>query len=199
MVTSCRPVSTGEGRNLLAPGPEAMLLAVCVDGANEMWPKLSSIADVGALLTAYPGADWKGLLREAAGFGQKRSLLVGVQVAETVLGCPLPEAFREEASKDPVAHRLAQTAAMRMLAEESFQTGIVRQSQFAFQTRDRMSDRGRYLSRLLFVPSAMDLSRFPLPDALYSLYFCIRPFRLAWNAWQGPAPRIPWTDTKQNS
>jgi hypothetical protein len=198
MAQACRTISTGEGQRLLAPGPEAMLLAVCVDGANEMWPKLSSIADVGALLTAFPGADWNGLLREAAGFGQKRSLLVGAQVAEAVLGCSLPEAFREEASKDPPARRFAGEAAGQMLAGESLRAGILRQSRFTFQTRDRGYGRRRYLSRLLFVPGAMDLIRFPLPKALYPLYFCIRPFRLAWTVCHGSARRIPLTNQKSN-
>jgi hypothetical protein len=62
---------------------------------------------------------------------------------------------------------------------------MVLQCQFAFQTRERLRDRRRYIFRSLFVPSAMDLKLLPLPDALYPMYSCMRPFRLAWNAWRG--------------
>jgi hypothetical protein len=62
-----------------------------------MWAKLSSIADVGALVAAWPGADWQGLLADAARFGQKRSLLVGVAVANLLLASPMPEVFRDAA------------------------------------------------------------------------------------------------------
>ena len=190
MSEACRPIETGAGRSVLAPGPEAMLLAVCMDGANEMWAKLSSVADAGALLSNVAGADWAGLLRDAARFGQKRSLLTGALLAELLLGCPLPEAFRKEARRDAPAGRLAKTAADRMLSERSLQTGVVRQSWFAFQTRDRFRDRARFLYRLLFVPGAADLNQISLPDAWYPLYSCLRPFRLAWDAVRGKPRRI---------
>lgn len=193
MAQSCRPLAMDGGLSLLAPGPEAMLLAVCLDGANEMWGKLSSVADAGRLLTAFPGADWAGLLREASRFGQKRSLLVGAHLAVILLDCPLPEAFQPEARQDAAARRLAGKAAKQMLAETSLRTGMVWQSQFAYRTRERTRDRWRFLSRLLFVPGAMELNQIVLPDAFYPLYSCMRPFRLAWDALRGRRPRrIAW-------
>lgn len=190
LAQACRPLAMDGGRSLLAPGPEAMLLAVCLDGANEMWAKLSSVADAAMLLSAFPGADWAGLLREASRFGQKRSLWVGAQLAEILLACPLPEAFRPESRLDAAARRLAEMAAARLLAETSLQTGIVRQSRFALQTRERMRDRWRFLSRLLFVPGAVELNQMALPGALYPLYACLRPFRLAGDALRGRSRRI---------
>ena len=195
MAQSCRSLALDGGPSLWAPGPEAMLLAVCLDGANEMWGKLSAVADAGRLLTAFPGADWAGLLREASRFGQKRSLLVGAHLAEILLDCPLPEAFRQESRQDVAARRLAGLAAKQMLAETSLRTGMVWQSQFAYRTRERMRDRWRFLSRLLFVPGAVELNQIVLPDAFYPLYSCMRPFRLAWDALRGRRPRrIAWAE-----
>ena len=190
MVGACRSIALGDGRACFAPGPEAMLLAVCMDGANEMWAKLSSVADAAALLSNVAGADWAGLLRDAGRLGQKRSLLTGVLVAEQVLGCVLPEVFRKAAAGDSAARRLAKAAADRMLSERSLRTGAVRRAGYAFCTRDRLRDRARFLFRLLFVPGAADLNQMSLPDAWHPLYSCLRPFRLAWDAARGRARRI---------
>lgn len=196
MVAACRPLDMGEGRSLLAPGPEAMLMAVCLDGANEMWSKLSSIADVGALVAAWPGADWAGLLADAARFGQKRSVAVGVAVANLLLASPMPEAFREVARQDPAVQRLAMQAVGRMRAGLSLKTAAWRQSRFALLTRERMRDRWRYAVQVLFVPGAMDLHQVALPDVCYPVYSILRPVRLAWTAWQGGSRRITLVDGK---
>lgn len=190
MVGACRSIALGDGRACFAPGPEAMLLAVCMDGANEMWAKLSSVADAAALLSNVAGADWAGLLRDAGRLGQKRSLLTGVLVAQQVLGCMLPEAFHKDAEEDPAAGRLAKAAADRMLAERSLRTGAARRAGYALRTRERFRDRVRFLSRSLFVAGAADLNQISLPDAWYPLYSCFRPFRLAWDAARGRARRI---------
>ena len=196
MAQACQPVPVGAGAALLAPGPEAMLLAVCADGTNEMWGKVSSVADVAALLTAFPGADWSGLLRAAGRFGLRRSLQIGTWLAEILLACPRPEAFRA-ARRDPVAQRLAQAAARRIRAEESLHTGMIRQTLFSWRSRDRLRDRGRFLARLLFVPGAVELSQIALPERWYPLYSCLRPFRLAGDAWRGRSRRIVAGTPKQ--
>ena len=189
MATACRPVPLGAGGTLLAPGPEAMLLAVCADGANEMWGKLSAVADVATLLTAFPGADWPGLLRDAGRFGLRRSLLLGAWLAEMLLACPRPEPFRT-AHEEPAAQRLAAAAARRILAEKAPKISLIRQTLFTLLTRDRFRDRGRFLRRLLFVPGAVELNQIALPAGLYPLYSCLRPFRLAWDAWRGRSRRV---------
>ena len=189
MAAACRPLPLRAGGTLLAPGPEAMLLAVCADGANEMWGKLSAVADVAALLAAFPGADWLGLLRDAGRFGLRRSLLIGVGLAEILLASPRPEPFRT-AREEPAAQRLALAAARRIRAEESLKTGMIRQTLFALRSRDRVRDRGRFLRRLLFTPGAVELSQIALPAGLYPLYSCLRPFRLAWDAWRGRSRRV---------
>lgn len=198
METFCRNLPTGEGESLLAPGPEAMMLAVCVDGANELWPKLSSVADAAALLSRFPDADWAGLMEAAARLGHRRSVLVGAQVAHLLLGCPLPSAIREAAARVRAVRRLAEEAAARMAAGVSLSTGIVRQSAFAFRTREGWSDRMRFLGRLLFVPGAADLHQMPLPSAGYPLYSCTRPFRLAGDAFRGRSRRVASAGASSN-
>lgn len=179
MASACRRIPLGDKRSLWAPGPEAMLLAVCMDGANEMWVKLSSVADAGALLAKYPGLDWGRFLGAAAGLGQRRSLLVGACLAEELLGCGMPPAFRDGEQRDPAARRLAREAAERLRTLAPRHSIVFRQSGFAFRTRDRARDRVRFLGRLLFVPGAYEFGT--RPGMPYVLHAAMRPFRLAWD------------------
>jgi hypothetical protein len=191
MAKSCRPLPLDDGQHLIAPGPEAMLLAVCLDGANEMWCKLSSIADVAALLTTYPDGDWHGLFKDAASLGQQRSLLVGVEIATALLGCPLPTAFRKESHQDPLACRLAGRVIAGIRKDPACRISTLRQCQFSYRTRERWRDRWRYVTRLLFVPNAIELNMLALPSALLILHSLIRPPRLAWDALRPGKRRRP--------
>lgn len=198
IVDECGLVPLGEGHQIRAPGPAAMLLAVCMDGANEAWAKLSSVADVGALLAKHPSAGWAKLLEDAARLGNRRSVLVGAQVAEILLGCSLPDVFKIAAGRDPASRRLAMEAAGRMRRGDSLRTGSRRRIGFAASSRDGWRGRGRFWGRLLFVPGAADLQQIALPDALYPLYSCLRPFRLAWDALRGRPRRLGMAETGSN-
>jgi hypothetical protein len=83
-----------------------------------------------------------------------------------------------------------------MRAGISLKTGAWRQNRFAFQTRERMRDRWRFATRVVFVPGAMDLHQVSLPELCYPFYSILRPIRLAWTAWQGGSRRITLVDGK---
>ena len=168
-------------RSLRAPGPEAMLLTVCIDGVQDMWTKLAAVADVAHLLTAFPLADWDRLMEDAAAMGQKRTLLVGVSVANRLLDCPLPKAFRDAVHADAEAVRLSELAANQMRAGAAGTLRLDRTFLFVFRTRERVRDQWRFVWRSLFVPGLAELDQIPLPPALYALYALTRPFRLAWD------------------
>lgn len=180
MAEACRWLPIDARNRLLVPGPEAMLLAVCLDGINEMWIKLSSVADVAALLAKHADRDWGGFLEIAGRRGLRRALLIGAGVAEELLELEPPAAFREAVRRDPAARRLAREAAGRLRTEAPRHAVVVRQAGYALRSRERILDRLRFVVRLLFVPGAGDLDRWRLPDALLPLLALARPFRLAW-------------------
>jgi hypothetical protein len=180
MAAACRQIPNAAFPGLSAPGPAEMLLAVCLDGANEMWIKLSAVADVGALIAKHADVDWARYLAEAKRLGHRRSLLVGAALAEDLLGAVLPAAFREGLRNDPAARRLAEQVAARLRSAAPRQNLAFRQSVFALRTRERFRDRWRFLRRLLFVPGAYEFTRWPWPRALQPLYSLVRPLRLAW-------------------
>jgi hypothetical protein len=177
---SCHPLEVGNGQCLAAPGPEAMLLAVCVDAACDLWGRLSAAADVAALLARHPAGGWNKLLDDATRLGQRRSVLVGAAVADELLGASLPIEIREAAYRDATARRLAAQAVARLRGGAPVQGSTARKCLFALRTREGARDRARYAARLLFVANSPDLNLMALPSPLYFLYSAVRPIRLGW-------------------
>ena len=169
-------------RTIATVKPTSMLVIVCMGGACEMWKKLSDVVDVAALLSTYRDTDWPGLLGWAERWGEKRSVLIGVHMAGSLLGLKMPRAFEDALRKDTGARKLAQAAAQRIMGGGSTALDTVRERMFALRTRSRTGDGGRYLLRELFVPSTVELNMISLPRWLYSAYYCIRPIRLLWDA-----------------
>ena len=176
----CRPLDLGTGRVVQAPGPEGMFWAVCLDGAQEMWLKLSSVADAAQLLAAHADGEWGGVLREAARFGHDRSLRVGARLAEILLGADVPRVLRDAAGADAEAGRLAEEAAARLRAGAPSLRDGWRQKWYACRTLSRLRDRGRFAARLLFVPGPVEIRSRPgwVPGGVWAGW---RPFRLAWD------------------
>lgn len=181
LAASCRPLPVDERHILKTPGPEAMLIAVCVDGVQDMWSKFSAVADVGHLLNAWPDANWAQLLDDATATGQRRSLVVGVSVAEHLLHCHIPEPLKKAAAQDTLVEQLVGQVAFRIRSHPEAHPGFLELFLFMLRTRERFRDRWRFVSRLLFVPSLVEIQDFPLPPMLFSLYALFRPLRLAWD------------------
>jgi len=174
-----QPLKIDESKSLRAPTPEAMLLAVCLDGTHDKWRSLSTIADVAHLLNAHPDANWGGLLGNASIQGHQRALLVGLHITSELLDCPLPPPFQDALEKDHQALRLATPIVKRLRADPSRYPTVTELCLFAFRTRQCFRDRARFALRLLFTPCLTELRAFRLPARLFPLYALLRPFRLA--------------------
>lgn len=178
LARSCRPLPLDERLSLNAPGPEAMLLALCVDGTHDKWSKFSTVADIGQLLHAHPDANWGRLLQDANALGHRRALLIGVQLTSLLLEFEIPETFTAAISNDPKAQHLAKQEADSLRNDPTKHPRLGDLCVFAFRTRETFRDRLRFVVRLLFVPSITDIEDFHIPAILFPAYSLLRPFRL---------------------
>ena len=82
---------------------EDLLPFLCVHAAKagHRWRRLSWVADVAWLVHAHSGLDWGQVLAEARGLGCERRLLLGLRLAEDLLGAVLPDSVRQRMSADP--------------------------------------------------------------------------------------------------
>lgn len=154
---------------------EDELEALCVHGSKHRWERLLWIVDI-AMLSQRQPVDWDALLARAHSQGNGRMVLLGLLLAESVVGARLPERVVTEVRRDHVAAALAREATRLLFLAEA-----ARPEPFLFHARmrERRRDQARYLWNATFTPSGADWATVALPRPLFALYSVARPFRLA--------------------
>ena len=79
-------IETAHGRRFACFAPEDTLLAAAVHGGKEQWSRLVWVADIAALLHAYPAIDWIAILARAKQAGCLRMTLLAAELASELLG-----------------------------------------------------------------------------------------------------------------
>lgn len=159
---------------------EDLLLFLCVHGAKHLWSRLEWICAVAELVRNSEGIDWTTVVERARNSHSLRRLLLGLMLARDLqpkLDIPAPvfAAVPDCESLQRCAERLRERI-FQIKSEKADQTEIFL---FHLIAMDRKLDAviGLLLSMLL--PTESDWRFVTLPDALYPLYYVLRPIRLA--------------------
>lgn len=96
--------------------PEDEILILAIHGANHGWPILKWVCDIAEFTRVHHDLDWSGVLRKAGKAGCRRILLVGLVVAQKLLGARIPAECAKAAS-DPFIGSLADRVCARLFAE----------------------------------------------------------------------------------
>jgi hypothetical protein len=173
------------GTRVLTMTPETTLLYLCAHGTKHRWSRLCWIVDIAQLLRAAPDLKVEELLRTATRTGSRRTLFLGLHLAQKLLGSELPPRLRLEMEADASARNLAKKlcAGYFTAAVQSLRNGeCLARDWFYLSTKERMRDRARYLRYLLgwlLLPSQKDRDWAQLPASLNWLYLILRPIRVA--------------------
>src|SRR2546427_841220 len=176
--TRLEPVAIGTTRmdTLCA---DDLLVVLCAHGAKHLWERLEWICDVAELLRSTPGLDLDGGLERARDLGVHRMVLLALRLARDLLDAPLPDTVARRAQADAAGARLAaqvQSAVFpHVPSPPPDRAGL---SPFPLRAPERWRDLPRYCARGRFTPTLGDWAWLRLPDALYPLYYVVRPIRL---------------------
>ncbi|MGH7767347.1 MAG: nucleotidyltransferase domain-containing protein [Candidatus Binatia bacterium] len=172
--------------------PETLLLILCVHGTKHRWEKLMWICDIAEFVDAgRDKIDWPRLLGRARVLGGERMLLLGLCLAQDLLGTVLPGKVAARINLDSRIKSLA-----AQVDEGLFRGGSSRDRLhdehpiFYWKTRERMRDKWgllwkyfpEYFFRLI-IPNKSDRAVVQLPPFLSVGYYLIRPVRLALRRW----------------
>src|SRR2546421_804265 len=165
----------GEVRSL---STEDLLLALCVHGTKHLWERLALVCDVAELLNSRAGLDWGGVLRRAQDTHTERMLLLGLRLANGLLGAALPEGMREAIQADPTAATLSESVAEKLFSGAEFEpSGFAASVRFNLLARRGLREKIRYF-RFILTPTDGDLAALSLPPGLSFVYYFLRPVRL---------------------
>lgn len=191
------PVSL-TGKTVLNFHREDLLLILCVHGSKHMWERLGWICDIAELLRNSQEIDWEQLIGKARKLGCERMLLLGLFLANTILGASLPPIVHQRIIADRETQSLGKQMYLILCSKNPFSSCYLSQNRDIFYVIERTKYtiiHGRMMERLedkilLFFSSVwLRISRvttrtvkdrdfLPLPRSLYFLYYLIRPIRL---------------------
>jgi hypothetical protein len=175
-----RPVNV-VGKKIWSPLPEDLLLILCAHGAKHLWASLGWVCDVAELIRACPGLNWDWVERQAKRLHSERMLFLGLLLAAELLQAPPPGDIARKARADPATRALAARVCQRLFREDGAAREGFASSLFHFRVREHPRDGGRYALSLAVLPTVEDWLHVPLPATLSSLYYLLRPLRLAVN------------------
>jgi len=159
---------------------EHTILFLCTHGAIHNWFRLFWLNDVARVLREDQTIDWGALMMHAEQLGTRRMVAEGVVLATLLLGSPLPGQVLEYAEKDKGVYGLVRIAYHLIMypggaSYRPFTPAYIRTKLSGFKLRKGLQFKlGCFLRQI--GPAGGDWESISLPDALFPLYYFLRPF-----------------------
>lgn len=122
--------------------------------------------------------DWQAAFALARRSASLRALLLGLKLARTLLGSPLPDAVAEKITADERIRSLTETVEEKLFSQDPERKQYLREYSFHLKSRDNPADCVRQLVRWWFWPRLADWQLFRLGDYVHALYYLQRPLRM---------------------
>lgn len=169
------------GKKVTSFSPEDMLLILCEHGARHQWSQLSWIYDVAGIVKTKK-INLPCLIEQSERIGNKRPLLLGLLLASDLLDTDLAPEIYWMAKGDKAVRANAEQVKKDLYTRDSSRgssgphaSESIKGLEFYFHLLSRY----QLLKTLLraFTPSQNDWNIVSLPDALFPLYYLVRPLR----------------------
>ena len=165
------------GTELKALTAEDLLFSLCVHGSRHLWERLGWICDVAELIARHQ-INWPALLQRSAETDSERMFLLGIHLAQKLLGTNLPPEVKQRCDSDTRLESLAANVIEHLF---SGATHVPATSTEIFKynigVRKSLAARARYFVYMLR-PTDSDLGAHALPPGFGFAYYLMRPFRL---------------------
>jgi hypothetical protein len=148
-------------------------------GAKHGWGQLEWLAGVAELLRLKPDLAWDEVLAQARQLHSSRMLLLGLHLAQELLGTTLPPVVQAKLRHAAAIQQLAAQVRSHLFEEEGLHLQPFSRVSYHMRVMDRRVDRIRYGLSTVTAPTVIDWQGLPLPASLAGLYRLLRPLRLA--------------------
>lgn len=171
------PIAIG-GRQVSTLSQEDSLLILCAHHSKHCWERMGWICDIANLINDQKNTDWQMVLENATKLGSQRMLLLGLFLANDLLGASMPEAVLKKVQADAAVRCLAMQLQNRLFLEPKVHRGLFETVRIHLQMRERKRDKLKYCLRLVGTTTVNDWMMLSLPGWLFFLYYPLRPIRL---------------------
>jgi hypothetical protein len=179
---------TVAGVGAVAMDPADLLLLLCVHGAKHGWFRLFWLADIHTLLLACPQDEQRHLYVHSIELGVDRMFLQALALARRLYRSPVDPGLLAAADADGHVRRLIDGAMAAIAApqaqwsEQGARSLPVALSMLAYSGRLKTGWRHYWSGMAGIWINPDDWRRFPLPDALFFLYWPLRPLSRLWSS-----------------
>jgi len=167
------------GANVAALSLEHTLFFLCVHGAGHEWFRLFWLNDVAQLMIKNDSLDWDIILKRSEELGISRMVAEAIVLVSSLFGTPLPKQVFLYAQKHKAVYQLAKNALYLINHPEGpFHKPFTKPYFYSKLHKWRLRSNFRYkLAFCVYLLNAGydDWDRVPLPDALFPLYYLLRP------------------------
>ena len=179
------------GTAVLGLPQEDVLLFLCIHGFKHGWERLGWICDGAELLRVRQRMDWGGVLEQTQASGSMRILLLGLLLASDLFGAAIPEGIAQRLQTDAAVTRLGAQMCAQLSRQADSSPKVFETLLFRLRGRECPRDKLRYSVHRPTTLTAGDCALLRLPDALFPLYYLLRPIRL--HLLRRSLPFVPWS------
>ena len=168
------------------------LLVLCVHGTKHHWSQLKWVCDIAEFVRTYSEKiDWQCLLARARIKGGERMVLLGLSLAQDLLGAQCPKEVGERLKENQNIKYLVREVLRKLFGSRVGSERLRDETPFFYwRVRERWQDKltllrkylPGYFSRMV-VPNGNDHKFLHLPRFLGALYYTVRPARLIYRCW----------------
>ncbi|WP_158535235.1 nucleotidyltransferase domain-containing protein [Acaryochloris thomasi] len=184
-----REMITIAGQSVPSFSQADLLIYLCLHGSKECWRGLKWICDVAEWVQNSPQANWTEILMRSQVLRCERRLLLGLSLAHTFLGTPLPPLIEQKLAQDVIGQQLTHQCVQKLFDSNNRLGRRFTREKFWFHLRsvehpqdrwDSLKEIRRHMrSKVIKVlPNTLDHEFLPLPRPFYFLYYFLRPVRL---------------------
>ncbi len=166
-----------EGTTIHCFSSNDLVLALCAHATKHQWSQIKFVSDLAGIISLHQ-IDWDQVVAGADEMGLMRILHIGLFLAHDLLDAKLPPQIISEIEIDSTAQKMALQISEKLFSGPNGPEGIIERYLFWARTRERLSDRAKYLFLVGLKPNQADYDAFPMPDFLYPFYWIVRPVRL---------------------
>jgi hypothetical protein len=172
------------GRTLQTFRPEFLIVVLCCHGTKHQWLYLRWIADIASIIQRHPNLNWQEMYDLARRFGVAAKLDLALILCRELPGfCPsIPSEVLDRI--EPLPHRFEKIRHQTL--QSWFEPGVQNHNlrlywYYELATFDRFVHRANFAIHELIEPGLPTYLRFPLPAALFGLYYFIHPLLTLFN------------------
>ena len=158
---------------------ETHLLYHSLHGSKHIWERLSWIVDIDRFIRNVPDVDWEFIVAKANALGALRMFLFGPALARHFFDTPLPEKIVDLCEKADFDDLITFVTSEFNRPEPTPEDSLAKLKK-VIALRDSLYFKSLTLLEFLFRPGINERRTIVLPDALFWLYWPLRPLGMSW-------------------